>query len=159
MGTLELQAGELRLTWQVTADVVHEQISVRRGDTWVEMARSDPSRPGLQSLIFGVVEDPIGGSSGRAVTQGQPAEWPVRPVQWDVQPDRVVLQARAEEVPIQITWRAIDGRIHLDVHARFHWAVHLETLRSRYLYAPEGALCGDRAAGSGLHAEPSPTAG
>ena len=148
MDNLELQAGETRLTWQVDGDSVHEQFSLRSGEAWRDVLHSDPARPGLQSLILGVV------------TEGRQEEWPVLPRHWEVQPDQVVLEARAGDLPIQITWQAVAGRIHLEVRARFHWAVNLEyAAQPLSLCAGRAALRGDRAPGSGLHAQPAPAAG
>ena len=49
---LRLSTGELRVEWRRTPEGVSEQIAVRRRDRWIELARSDMDRPGIQSLVF-----------------------------------------------------------------------------------------------------------
>ncbi|MGH2344114.1 MAG: hypothetical protein ACRDG4_02735, partial [Chloroflexota bacterium] len=67
MEPLRLSTGNLRIEWRRTPEGASEQIAVRRGDRWIELARSDANRPGIQSLVFA------------AVTAGSLCEIPVIP--------------------------------------------------------------------------------
>src|SRR5579875_123232 len=126
MRTLTLTAGDMRLEWRCMDSSASERVMVRRGSEWIELARSDPARLGVQSLVFAVAP------------AGQAEEIPVLAASWEADSERVVLHGRAGDVPIRAIWSAVDGYMRAEVRAEFHEQVALESVRSRYLYAPEG---------------------
>lgn len=132
MQVLTLSAGDVRLEWQCRDDGASERVLVRRGDEWVEVAHSDPARPGVQSLVFAT-------ASG-----GRTQEIPVVAEAWDRSTNglQVILHARAGDVPLQVTWWSEEEQeeqhIRAEVRVQLSWHINLESVRSRYLYAPEG---------------------
>jgi hypothetical protein len=123
---LRLSTGELRVEWRRTPEGASEQIAVRRGDSWIELARSDVDRPGIQSLVFS------------AAIAGSPREIPVVADRWEAHADRVLVHAHADAVPIQVIWRVAHGHLRVEVRVRFDEHTELESVRSRYLFAPDG---------------------
>jgi hypothetical protein len=126
MQPLQLVAGDLRIEWRRAPDGASEQIAVRRDDRWIELARSDGVRPGVQSLVFA------------AASAGTVREIPVLPDRWEANERRVMLYARAGDVPLQAIWQAEQDYIRVEVRVRIGEHIDLESVRSRYLFAPHG---------------------
>ena len=126
MRSLQLIAEDLRMEWRYNAEGVEEHIVVHHAGEWLDLARSDPSRPAVQSLMLTVVAD------------GDVREVPVLADRWEAQPDRVLLHAHADAMPVQMLWRAVNNRIVAEVRLCIGEQVTLESLSSRYLFAPAG---------------------
>lgn len=122
MRTLTLTAGDMRLEWHCADDGASERVMVRQSTEWIEVARSDPARSGVQSLVFAVAPT------------GQTEEIPVLAASWEADSERVTLHGHAGNVPVCVTWLAADGYIRAHARATFHEHVALESVRSRYLY-------------------------
>jgi hypothetical protein len=123
---MQLTAGDLRIEWHTTADGAAERIAVRREDQWIELARSDPARSGVQSLVF------------QARVEGVMRDIPVAPDRWSADPEQVHLWAHVGDTAIEAIWRVVDDHIRAEVRIRIAEQIDLESVRSSYLYAPAG---------------------
>ncbi len=126
MQPLRLEAGDLRLEWRAVTGGVEECLAAYDGERWIGLARSDPGRPGIQSLLLS------------ALSAGSPREVPIVPDRWVEQAGRVLLHAHAGAMPAQVVWQSSDDCIRVQVRLRVEDQVDLESLRSRYLFAPAG---------------------